>query len=89
MSAPDITDHALVRFLDRGGGCDVEELRAQIAASLTRAHSAARAVSTSDYLVTVDGLTFVVRGERVTTVLTDATIGQKAHSLARGGHEPA
>lgn len=86
--SPQISDHALVRFLDRGGGLDVEELRASIAASLGRAHSAARAVSASDYLVTVDGLTFVVRGETVTTVFENATVGQKARSLARGGHEP-
>ena len=83
MSAPHVTDHALVRFLDRGGGSDVEILRERIANSLTRAHSAARAVSGSDYLITVDGMTFVVRGENVTTVLDDAAPAQKARSLAR------
>lgn len=90
MSAgPHVSDHALVRFLDRGGGFDVETLRARIAASLARAHDAARIVSVSDYLVTVDGMTFVVCGETVTTVLEDAQPGQKARALARGGHEPA
>ena len=81
MSAPHVTDHALVRFLDLGGGFDVETLRARIAASLRRAHVAARKVSASDYLVTVNGMTFVVRGENVTTVLENGHPGEKAHAL--------
>lgn len=82
MSAPHVTDHALVRFLDRGG-FDVEQLRAGIADALCRAHTAARSVSGSDYLVTVDGMTFVVRGENVTTVFDNGEPAQKAHALAR------
>ena len=45
MSAPGITDHALLRFLERAGGLDVEGLRLTLGSSLTRAHSAARAAA--------------------------------------------
>lgn len=74
MSEFGVTDHALVRFLDRTGTMDMEVLRANLAASLFRAHQAARSVTSSDYLIKADGLLFVVRGEAVTTVLPDGEI---------------
>lgn len=72
MSGPGISDHALLRFMERGAGIEVEALRAHLAASLARAHRAARSLSDSDYLIKADWLTFVVRGDVVTTVLNDA-----------------
>lgn len=85
MSGPAITDHALLRFLERGAGCDVETLREQLEQSLARAHEAARKMNSSDYLIKMDGLTFVVRGENVTTVLETGAPGREAHQL-RGSH---
>lgn len=79
---PKISDHALVRFLERGGGLDVELLREQISAVLTRAHSAARAMGTSDHLIKVDGMTFVVRGDTVATVLETGRARDEASHLA-------
>lgn len=64
-----ISDHALLRFLERAGGLDIEELRARLGNSLERAHEAARSVSDSDYLIRADGLLYVVREETVTTVI--------------------
>lgn len=69
MVKPRVTDHALVRFLERAGGIDVEALRTQLADGLVRSHTAARSISESDYLINVDGLVLVVRGECVTTVI--------------------
>lgn len=66
-----VSDHALLRFLERAGELDVEGLRQRLADSLDRAHRAARSISESDYPIRVDGVLFVVRGETVTTVLTD------------------
>ena len=83
MAGLHMTDHAMLRFLERGGGIDVEALRGAIEASLARAHDAARTVSDSDYLVRVDGMTFVVRGASVTTVLPDDHPGQHAAALRR------
>ena len=78
MPAPKITDHALVRFLERAGGMDVEQLRADLSASLERANMAARALSQSDFLIRVDGLLYVVRGENVVTVIDDSDPRQHA-----------
>ena len=74
MSAPRVTDHALVRFLERAGGLDVKAMRLAIATSLDRAHTAAASIGGGDHQIVIDGLTFVVRGDAVVTV-----------HLARGG----
>lgn len=66
-----VSDHALLRFLERGGGIDLDCLRAQLNNSLARAHTAARSVAQCDYLIKADGLISVVRGDTVTTVLAD------------------
>lgn len=71
MSALSISDHALLRFLERAGGLDIEELRARLQNSLARAHTAARSVSGADYLIKADGMIYVVRGTTVTTVLDE------------------
>lgn len=76
-----VTDHALVRFLERAGGIDVETVRQQLETGLQRAHSAARSISDSDYLVNVDGLVVVVRGEAVTTVVDAEGARDRARHL--------
>jgi hypothetical protein len=66
-----VSDHALLRFLERAAGLDIEALRINLNASLARAHAAARTVSGSDYLIKADGLIYVVRGDTVTTIVPD------------------
>lgn len=83
MSRPRISDHALVRILQRAGGLDIEELRTRFEESLTRAHEAARSLGDSDYLIKADGMLYVVRGETVTTVLDDKTAVASAASLVQ------
>lgn len=83
MSGPQISDHALLRFIERAGGMGVEPLRNNLSLSLRRAHDAARALGQSDYLIKIDGLTYVVRGETVTTVLDTGHPGKEAHALGR------
>ncbi len=60
MSKIAVTDHAMMRFLARAGGLDVETLRAQISSSLQRAATAANALAASRYTIKVDGLIFVI-----------------------------
>lgn len=83
MTAPGITDHALLRFLERTGGLDIEGLRSTLGASLARAHAAARSVSSADYLIRADGMIYVVRGENVTTVLDDRSATANAAALVQ------
>lgn len=79
--APYVTDRALVRFLSRSG-VDVEGVRAAIGNGLAVAHGAAVAMGGGDHLVVVEGLTFVVRGGNVTTVLHDAGVRDRMTALA-------
>lgn len=78
-----VSDHALLRFLERAGGLAIEELRAQLNASLARAHEAARTLGDADYLIRSDGLLYVVRGDTVTTVLEDKDPIGRASTLAQ------
>jgi hypothetical protein len=64
-----VTDHALVRFLERGGGLDAEALRRSISASLERAAALASSINASRYTVTVGGLRYVVVDGHLVTVL--------------------
>jgi len=66
-----VTDHALVRWLERTGAMDLEPLREQIQASLERAASAAEQLEASRYLILADGLVYVVQDDTVVTVLDD------------------
>lgn len=63
-----ISDHALVRFLERSGALDVEAVRRALAASLERANRAAQRVGIDDYEIVADGLRYVVRQGILTTV---------------------
>lgn len=85
MSGPRISDHALVNFLERMGGLNVETLRTLLQSSFDRAHSAARSISDSDYLILADRMVYVVRGDTVTAILPDENgIGRHASALTKG-----
>lgn len=81
MHGPIVTDHALVRFPERAGGLDVEALRTAISASLVRAHSAASEIGGGNYIVSTEELSFVVREEKLTTVLPALNAAQRAAAL--------
>ena len=71
MGTISVSDHALLRFLERSAEVPVEQLRASLEASLDRAHSAATEIGVSDYFIhAADGL-FLVRNDVVVTVLED------------------
>lgn len=66
-----ISDHALLRFLERTGAAEVEALRAVLAQSLERAHITAIQISQSEYYIVADGLRYVIRNNTVVTVLPE------------------
>ncbi|WP_297181010.1 hypothetical protein [Thermomonas sp.] len=80
-----MTDHALMRFVERASDATLEALRAQIETSLTRAAEAAASIGATDYLIVRDDLTYVVRGSAVVTILTKTSPADRAHALRRGG----
>lgn len=71
-----VTDHALVRFLERSGALDVEQLRAMIAGSLERGRKVAERAGIADYTIAVDGLKYIVVDGHLITVL-DGSMRQK------------
>lgn len=83
MSRLQVSDHALLRFLERGGGLDVEALRARLSDSFQRAHAAAQQAGGGDYLISADDLTYVVRGGVMTTVLPHGGHGASFRALDR------
>ena len=66
-----VSDHALVRWLERTGLADMEPLKNMLGHSLERAASAANQLGSSHYLILSDGLVYVVRNQVLVTVLPD------------------
>jgi len=66
-----VSDHALVRFLERAGGLDVEALRERLTTSLTRAADAATALGVAEFTIKADGLAYLVSSGVVITVMPD------------------
>lgn len=64
-----VSNHALLRFLERAGGLDVDGLRTAIEASLNRAVTAAESLGTGNVIVNADGLQYVVCDGVVVTVI--------------------
>ena len=72
MSAPHITDHAVLRYLERGWGVDINGLRGRIAAQLPAAEMVMETLG--DGAVVRDGLRFHLRrAEDGTVVLVTVT----------------
>lgn len=72
-----VTDHALVRFLERAGGFDVQGLRTSIQASLNRAVAAADEIGTSTFTVRADGLLYIIKSGALITILEDRGTGDQ------------
>lgn len=66
-----VSDHALLRFIERAGGMDIETLRAALEGSLKRAIAAADEIGMRDVVVNADGLQYIVRNGVVITVLDE------------------
>lgn len=64
-----VSDHALLRFLERAGGMDIEGLRTRLEGSFAAADRAAVSIGGGDHLILADDLVYVVRSRTVTTVL--------------------
>jgi hypothetical protein len=67
-----VSDHALLRFLERAGALDVEGLRTAIEQSLQRSLDQAQKIGAADFFIQADGLRYVVRSRTVITVLAAA-----------------
>lgn len=82
-----VSDHALLRFLDRSAEIDVEQLRDALEWSLEKAHEAATAIDVRNYFIAAQDGLFLVRDGVVVTVLEDCGSGATFHQLRRKVHE--
>ena len=71
MSRVRVTDHAVLRHLERVGGVDIETLRTAIAASLDRAATTADAIGEDTYDICQGGFRYRIVGRSLVTVLYD------------------
>ena len=80
----DVTDHAILRFLERAHGLPVEAMRADLAQRLQRAATAAEKIGPPQYHIALDGLRFVVREGKVTTILlNEDPTGHRRQGITR------
>ena len=77
-----VSDHALLRFLDRSAGFDVESVRVELERSFARAQAAADGLGVDTYSIHSEGLLFIVRRSVVTTVLNEMSAGARFAALA-------
>lgn len=78
-AALEVTDHAVLRFMERVLGLPVEQIRKQIAA--TPGLAAAAAMGSEK--VSIDGHTYQIKGRRYVTTITP---GRTPVSSVRGGY---
>lgn len=64
-----ITDHAMLRYLERVQGIDIEELRNSLSQKATRAYAAAESIGGGEYAIKVDGFRMRVQSDHVVTIV--------------------
>lgn len=74
-----VSDHAAMRWLERGVGFDVEMLKRSVADALDGVFQAAQKLGVSNYLILSGGDCYVVRDGTLVTVVPDD--GRRHHLL--------
>ena len=78
-----VSDHALLRFLERGLGIDVEGIREGLLEAATPAHDAVASIGGGDHLIRIDGLVLLVRDSTLITVVSRCSRAGEAALLGR------
>lgn len=84
-----VSDHALVRWLERVGALDTEALRGMLACSLEKAAQAGLALGSSNFLILADGMVYLVRDGVLVTCIPDDGQGVHISALRRQEQDPA
>lgn len=64
-----VTDHAVLRFLERVYGVDVELIRHEIAAATAEGREAGEITGSPSFAIVIQRVRFVVDGGRIVSVL--------------------
>ncbi|MCW3835995.1 hypothetical protein ACFQ1E_08085 [Sphingomonas canadensis] len=78
-----VSDHFMLRYLERVQGIDVPALREALAERLARAAEAAEALDAEEYAIRLDGWLYRVRGGTVTTIVPDHSASRRARAIRR------
>jgi hypothetical protein len=78
-----VSNEAVLRWLQRTGTFDVEQVRQMLASALDKAVQAGAAMGAEEFIVLSGGMVFVVRSGVVTTVTQDDGRHSHARLLAR------
>ena len=72
MAGPlQISDNALMRWLERTGAIDVDQLKRILATALQRAYVAGASINAGEFLILSAGLVYVIRDGTLITVLEE------------------
>lgn len=74
---PVVTDHAVLRYLERTGCVDIKAVRRHIATMVLRGLVAGAKIGAGEFAIVVPGARFVVVDGRVVTTLDPATRQRK------------
>lgn len=72
-----------MRWLERTGVVNFDEIRAELARSLDRAAAAAESIGADEFLILADGMVYVVRDRTLVTVLPEDNRHTRARSISR------
>lgn len=84
----EISNHAMLRWLERSGVVDIEAMRTALSAALDRAVAASAAIGGGECLILSNGLVYVIRDNVLITVVPDDGRHKQARNFTRSGHKP-
>lgn len=79
----EVSDHALVRWLERTGLVDLSPVREALQESLSAGAEAAAKLGVGEFLILADGLVYVVRDRVVVTVVPEDGRHHHARLISR------
>lgn len=80
MTGHIISDHALLRYMERVQGLDIKALKDNL---LKRNPGIEAAVNSGATSITIEGATFVIKGKTVTSVIDGSSSGSRSSHLQK------
>lgn len=84
----EISNHAMLRWLERSGVVDMAAMRAALSAALDRAVSASEAIGGGECLILSNGLVYVIKEHVLVTVVPDDGRHRHARNFTHHGRKP-
>lgn len=84
----EISNHAMLRWLERSGVVDIAAMRTALSAALDRAVAASAAIGGGECLILSNGLVYVVRDNVLVTVVPDDGRHRHARNFTHHGSRP-